>query len=612
MTLRRAIAVTVALAIVTQILTGCVASTKPATGLVASVVGSSKPPKLSAPVLTQQQVDSLTEISPSLDYLVGAPVEISFGGGIPSQGVTLTRAYAAPLPDPATATFIFFDPESGAWTAVPSTLSSDRRTLHATVHHLSLWDDIVAGSSAAVLSVKSAAKSAGQTISTVKSALQGTAATVTKTVGAAVQQGGDALYWGSGKLFGTRVEQPECTTPTPGWIDAQTDFDLQHNDDPNNAIRFCIGTDPNDKSTLVVKARVNRSFAFPYELGVTPSTVENSSFAPSLSAALAGVGDLDRTMAQSIAQFGASQIVMGGQEIDLTIPTNAVRGFDDVKPVLHFSMPNTALTLVSAIYQALVGAGLDKTTSAGSALVSIAACASSMGSAMNGEPGAVAPAVLNCLSAGKAGTEAALEVIAEKTGTASIESAAKYSKALLSKVTLAIALAPAAVDVLDFIAEKSISDSLREVILHIIKSKLADPQVAGFPSQIQGEWCRRGDSSSCFSLAEIRQTYPSAFLSDSGPDELVPGVTAYAICLEHDLPGTNECTMAASKVIAYFPAGVGWNCVAVMVRNWGLPACNPDYSAEHDASKPRIVIEPNHQQDSDYHDAPPYYRIEGT
>lgn len=50
------------------------------------------------------------------------------------------------MPDGAAATFAFYDEELGAWHAVPSTLSADRTSLSATVHHLSLWTDIVSGS----------------------------------------------------------------------------------------------------------------------------------------------------------------------------------------------------------------------------------------------------------------------------------------------------------------------------------------------------------------------------------------------------------------------------------------------------------------------------------
>lgn len=89
---------------------------------------------------------ALRTCRPSLASSHRRPVEVVVTGILPSGGAVLTRTYHSALPDGAAATFAFYDEELGAWHAVPSTLSADRTSLSATVHHLSLWTDIVSGS----------------------------------------------------------------------------------------------------------------------------------------------------------------------------------------------------------------------------------------------------------------------------------------------------------------------------------------------------------------------------------------------------------------------------------------------------------------------------------
>jgi hypothetical protein len=96
--------------------------------------------------------------------------------------------------------------------------------------------------------------------------------------------------------------------------------------------------------------------------------------------------------------------------------------------------------------------------------------------------------------------------------------------------------------------------------------------------------------------------YPEAFLAEVPPD-FSAGTTSFVICLEEDLESSG-CTTAASMILTYFPAGVGWQCEPPE----GSRACNPDYSDAHDSSVARLVREPNHQMNDDYVDAPPIYR----
>ncbi|WP_157487555.1 hypothetical protein [Leifsonia sp. Root112D2] len=128
---------------------------------------------------------------------------------------------------------------------------------------------------------------------------------------------------------------------------------------------------------------------------------------------------------------------------------------------------------------------------------------------------------------------------------------------------------------------------------------------AGFPAALSGTWCTKSDPNNCFSAAELVAQHQGAFVADTfKPDAL--GTTGYDICVEPD--SNKTCDMAGTMLIEYFPAGVAWNCVAVEVKQKGWPTCNPDFTSAHITSKARIVILPNHQQDSVYHDTEPMYR----
>lgn len=122
---------------------------------------------------------------------------------------------------------------------------------------------------------------------------------------------------------------------------------------------------------------------------------------------------------------------------------------------------------------------------------------------------------------------------------------------------------------------------------------------SGFPNELEGTWCKRSDTTGCFSLTTEKQKYPQLALEDVSRSD--DGSTTYSICLEFDLGAS--CSMAATMYIDYFPVGVGWNCI----QQWAA-GCNPDFTSAHDPSMPRIVIPYNHQQDEQYHDNEPMYR----
>ncbi|MFF1572497.1 hypothetical protein ACFVWR_07085 [Leifsonia sp. NPDC058292] len=135
----------------------------------------------------------------------------------------------------------------------------------------------------------------------------------------------------------------------------------------------------------------------------------------------------------------------------------------------------------------------------------------------------------------------------------------------------------------------------------------APATIPGLSAELSGKWCPRSGDQRCFDTASILIRWPSAFVRDISPGD-VPGVTEYAICLEADL-GPGDCTMADSEFIAYYPVGVGWNCVQVEVIGKGWPACDPDATSSHDPSQARVTILPNHQMSETFVDSEALYRV---
>lgn len=135
------------------------------------------------------------------------------------------------------------------------------------------------------------------------------------------------------------------------------------------------------------------------------------------------------------------------------------------------------------------------------------------------------------------------------------------------------------------------------------------------PPFLKSKWCTKsGDE--CFDLAEERKEHPNLFISWNG-NVSETEVTGVGICLEDDLTQIRngvvdrDCSESMRVSIEYYPVGVGWNCSDASSRGWDdLTKCVPDYTNDHDLTKDRIVIRPNHQQDAVYHDMPPMYRVD--
>ncbi|MBE4716586.1 alpha/beta fold hydrolase [Pseudarthrobacter sp. AB1] len=139
-----------------------------------------------------------------------------------------------------------------------------------------------------------------------------------------------------------------------------------------------------------------------------------------------------------------------------------------------------------------------------------------------------------------------------------------------------------------------------------ISSRLSVP---GFPAELKGKWCSHLNPDNCFSIADKKARFPDLFVAYSGPAVDAPGATDYQFCIEH-VPG-NSCPPLVSMGVRYYPTGIGWDCSKNYYAEQ-LPTCDPDYSAAHDITKPRIIVPPNHQQDRVYHDSEPMYLVSGN
>lgn len=131
----------------------------------------------------------------------------------------------------------------------------------------------------------------------------------------------------------------------------------------------------------------------------------------------------------------------------------------------------------------------------------------------------------------------------------------------------------------------------------------SDSSAASVPAEIAGQWCPRVGDAGCMDFTSFLRVHPQATFSASSDGD--SGTTAYSVCIN----GPGDCVTASMMYLEYFPPGVPWNCTATNTNDlWD--GCAPDYSADHDATQPRLVIRPNHQQGEQFVDTPPLYKVE--
>lgn len=173
------------------------------------------PAATGAATLTTVLDPTLAPPLPAAVTVGGHPLQISLtGGALPAARATLTVVRTSPVPAGQSAALAYYDEGAGAWHSVPSTLSPDRLSIAATVHHFSIWDDV---------------------------------------------------YYDVGKLATQRTDPPTCTGKVPGWVGDSTFLD-----DPNAPLRWCVGADPRHPDVVVLKVRNNRAYGFALRPAVAP------------------------------------------------------------------------------------------------------------------------------------------------------------------------------------------------------------------------------------------------------------------------------------------------------------------------------------------------------
>ncbi|TFD72130.1 hypothetical protein [Cryobacterium sp. Hb1] len=401
--------------------------------------------------------------------VVGVPVRIELDAEIPEHGVKLQRTYLTPVPDDAAATFIFFNEEFGAWEAVASELSPDRRTLTATVHHLSLWDDIVAGGQQSLQIFTAAAAAAGHKVSDASTIFGKALKVVNANIKTAFTNGSEALYYGIGKVFDTRVDDPVCDDATPSWV-TSTEM-IGYN--ANNPILFCVGRDRKNPDLLVVKARVNRGFGYTVSTATEPSWMYNSTGNQGAwDATLDLVGDTDQVIREGVEKlYSSGDLVGAGQEVSYGFAQGPTSEVPAGTPLVTLSPPNIPVFVRSSIEQALVSWGTEKAKGGLAATIVVAACFDEINAAEDGYGGV--KVALTCLS--KADTPIAKQLALSMLKLGGEPKAAGLAAGqLIARASLGLAVIAPATNVLNYVAELGVPASARTVTVFTRTSQTED------------------------------------------------------------------------------------------------------------------------------------------
>lgn len=406
----------------------------------ATPVHSSMRLHLALPHPPRRALDGLLQLTRG-GFLAGVPLQVSTTDEIPAGGITLKRSYAVPLPKGAVATWAFYNEATDAWQAIPSSISADRRTVTATVHHLSLWTNLTAVGHRVADTYTAALNGAGQAVDAAKHVLsQGAAkfhdwaAGAVDDVIAGAGNVADWTYYQVGKVFDTRVDAPACTKHRPDWADNVVYIET----DRNNPLLFCAGFDNKHPDLLVLKARVNRGFAFTAHLTGQPSWTYNSTLDTSLLKAVRKVVDLPTDMelpAQQLAA-GTATLVGPGEQLSVGLDQATVRAAGSDRPVLELRRPSVLVFLLSMLAHLATEQGMDSDTSWVSATVVIAHCASDITAAHG--VAAAARAVLTCL--GSASDAIGKQVARAMADAGKSVSQAKAAAGLTTRISIYLAV----------------------------------------------------------------------------------------------------------------------------------------------------------------------------
>ncbi|MPV51409.1 hypothetical protein GCG21_15600 [Pseudactinotalea sp. HY160] len=342
---------------------------------------------LRAPQLELDPAEALLQLLAD-DVIAGAPVEITATGGGP---YTIERHYPDPLPEDVSATWAYFDEELGGWLPAQSSLSPDRQTLTATVDHLSLWSDIVAGAKSSIDTVKKAASQAGGAVV----AFGGNVVEAgEKLADWSEEKLTDAATWlshGVGAVFSVRVDPPTCSGDTPDWVEDVVMME-EHSSNP---VLWCAGSNERDADILIVKARVNRGYGYGYATGVEPEWEENTTNEHGFLDTVLGVsGDLGGTIASSMEELTFNGHFVGaGEQVTFAFTEASVREDLEVgDPLVQLELPNAVGFLFGVMARVVVPMAESTLEGPIAAVMIIAACADAIRTA-DGVAGGIKAAV---------------------------------------------------------------------------------------------------------------------------------------------------------------------------------------------------------------------------
>jgi hypothetical protein len=344
---------------------------------------------------------------------VGSPVLVQLAGSsLARRGATIRRRLSAPVAPGEHAVLAYFNPRLRTWDAVPTQLSADRETVSATVHHFSVWDTI---------------------------------------------------EYAAGWLLDTRVSAPKCNGPVPTWV--SSDHGVVYVDDKNAPVRWCVGHDPKNPSTLVVKATMNRSYGTAIYPAIKPLWSYDSLFGGGPQ------GFFTSLLARSLAvptkirsTFGGELPLVPGIEVDMGFTEAQARAAVG-RPLVRISrdFSNALAGLLDSAIEKAADLGDDvtgKQVAAIAAFVAIAQCEGDIGRPIAHRDWAEAVSgVIGCL---KADPEATTKLLAATLPSvlpkADPKTLGKRVGEIGSKLLLVVAIG-AAFDVESWVADQHLDQT---------------------------------------------------------------------------------------------------------------------------------------------------------
>lgn len=475
--------------------------------------------------------------------LIGMPFEATADTALPQEGVVITRHYPVPLSEGLTATLAFYDETAKSWRAVPSQISADRMSVSARVHHLSVWDDFIAGAQERLEELRDGVGSAVKTAAdfTVDAA-KGIAGWTADRISDAA----DWMFYAVGKVFDTRVDGPSCDSGAPRWVERIIHIENQH----NNPILFCTGHDGNNPALLVVKARVNRGFA--YTAQVTPKTTwrYNSTDPDGMWDAVLAWAKTDEAFRDALLNVsgGDPRLLVGaGEEFSVGFAETDVRKVPG-NEVLALNPPAPPTFVLSLVGQLLMQWGMLKDESRVSAALLMAGCLKEISAANTNDALSVAKSALTCITARD---EDLGHLVAQGLSSAGLTpKMAGGAAGIVARASVYLALIGPTFSAMNYYGETQLPVSSRNVSIHSKQRK---------PTQIinLNIFDATGKLKPDYIVDDRRSTSEPLLCWET--ESWSPVATS---------PGTHRCGANADSAFACWPADSGSSDILCLTNPW--------------------------------------------